>query len=61
MGGFIMWIFISVDQPYTNKLVSMEKEFLTKVLHFNKMWPLNAWQKDLLILLGLLALADELV
>ena len=45
----------------TNKLVSMDKEFLKKVLHFNKMWPLKAWQKNLLILLGLLTLADELV
>ena len=39
----------------------MDKEFLKKVLHFNKMWSLKAWQKNLLILLGLLTLADELV
>ena len=45
----------------TNKLVPMDKEFLMKVLHLNKMWPLKDWQKDLLILMGLLTLAEELV
>ena len=39
----------------------MDKEFLMKVLHLNKMWPLKDWQKDLLILMGLLTLAEELV
>ena len=45
----------------TNKLVSIDKEFLIKVLHLSKILSLKTWQKSLLILLGLHTLAEELV